>query len=103
MCKKIKYKNYRIGKYLFTVEIVKGCDFLGDYYNITIRDRHDVPQNFFERIKLKFNDGYVIGNSYWRPLFDKESFERFVLDKLDFIVENKFKVEEANTMWEGLS
>lgn len=32
MCKKTKYKNYRIGKYLFTVEIKKGCDCFGDYF-----------------------------------------------------------------------
>lgn len=102
MCRKTKYKNYRIGKYLFTVEIKKGCDCFGDYFYITIRDRHDVPRNFFERIKLKFKNEYVIGDSYWRPLFDKKNFERFILDKLDFIVDNKFNLEEANILWENL-
>lgn len=102
MCKEIKYKNYRIGKYLFTVEIKKGCDYFGDYFDITVRDRHDIPRNFFEKIKLKFKSGYVIGGSYWRPLFNRESFERYVLSKLNFIVENKFNVEEANTFWENL-
>ena len=102
MCKKTKYKNYRIGKYLFTVEIKKGCDCFGDYFYITIRDRHDAPRNFFERIKLKFKNEYVIGDSYWRPLFDKKNFERFILDKLDFIVDNKFNLEEANILWENL-
>lgn len=102
MCKETKYKNYRIGKYLFTVEIKKGCDYFGDYFDITVRDRHDAPRNFFEKIKLEFKSGYVIGDSRWRPLFDKKSFERFVLDRLDFIVDNKFNLEEANILWENL-
>lgn len=103
MSKEIKYKNYRIGPFLFTVEMIKSADMFGDYVDITVRKRHDFPRNFFERTKIKFKERYIIGNSIWRPAFNNESLEQFILNKLDFITDTLFKVKNFETMWENLN
>ena len=102
MSKEIKYKNYRIGPFLFTVEMIKGADMFGDYVDITVRKRHDFPGNFFERVKIKFKKKYIIDDSIWRPTFNNKSLEQFILDRLDFITDSLFKIKDFETMWKNL-
>lgn len=102
MSKEIKYKNYRIGPFLFTVEMIKGADMFGDYVDITVRKRHDFPRNFFERVKIKFKKKYIIGDSIWRPTLNNKSLEQFILDRLDFITDSLFKIKDFETMLENL-
>ena len=51
MHKEVKYKNYRIGPFLFTVEIIKGADMFGDYVDITVRKHHDSHEILLKELK----------------------------------------------------
>lgn len=90
------YKDYRIGKYIFTVHLLKGKNDKDIY--IEICDWHLPPRNRKERRKIKVYDYF-----FWRYDLETESIEDFILKECLFVIKKIEKEKDFYKQWEKLS
>ena len=88
----MRYKDYRIGKYTFTLHLNRDAD--GDV-RIAVFDWHLPPRSWWEHLKQKYSVK-CYGVKYWRPNFLPHSYislEDFIQSFLEEII-NKWELNE---------
>ena len=79
---KVKYKDFRIGKYLFTVKFIKYETFI----NFNVMPVHDHPHNKWQRIK-EFFKIKIYTSQFWYPE-GKKTLRETVAECLEEIIED---------------
>lgn len=100
MDKNIKYKDYRIGKYLFTVQFIRRYDLWGSAVDVVVWEHH-IPRKLFIHRVIDF---FKYTNYYHQTWISgmSETVEEFAIRLCDLAshqIENK---AEAEKFWEDL-
>lgn len=82
MKKEIKYRDYRIGKEVYTVKLVfqpNGSIFNGPAVDVHVMAWHLPPRNLWERLIEWWR--YGISDSTWEPQISAASLDAYIIDK----------------------
>lgn len=93
---KVKYKDFRIGKYLFTVKFVKYKRFIG----FDVMPVHDHPRNRWGRIK-EFFKIKLYASQFWYPEEEK-TLRETVAECLERILEEMEHPTTVENAWKYL-
>ena len=93
---KIKYKDFRIGKYLFTVKFIKNKTSI----DFDVMPIHDHPHNRWKRIK-EFFKIKVYASQSWYPEEEK-TLRETVAECLEKIIENMEHPMTVEQTWKYL-
>lgn len=102
--KEVKYQDYRIGSYTYTVRLtyLPAGGIL--HYNPTVRvdvmKWHLPPTTFLGKITEGFK--YALDTYEWDPCISKLSLADYCIDKCLIFVEMREAVEKANTEWDSI-
>lgn len=96
--KKVKYKDYRIGEYLFTVRICDcGINCLGHReFDYEVREQHPHPTNW---LKEFFKQEKVYGSDMWFSSFPT-TLEEDIIHTCATVAKELDGLKEAEKMWE---
>lgn len=98
----VKYKDIRIGKFIFTVKLtaVRDCDF-GDIVRYEVYDWHIPAPTAFKRFFQWWKLEYYGGGS-WCPLDCKDTLEERLVWKCDQVVKEFYAHKDFQEQWENI-
>lgn len=102
MRKDVKYKNLRIGPYLFTIKMTATNDELlgkGVYYDIY--EHHFPARTWFGRFCQWWKLTYY-GHGYWNPNCCDDTLEQRLVWKCDSIVKQMDNEKSFQKQWENI-
>lgn len=93
------YKDYRIGKYVFTVKFTftAGIDG-GPAVVVHVMDWHQPPHNLWGRIFETWK--YSLNCGIWDPMLTEASLEAYAIDKCKLETVRRLNVERGYKEWE---
>ena len=96
--KKVKYKDYRIGEYLFTVRICDcGINCLGHReFDYEVYERHPHPTNW---LKEFFNSRTVYSRDMWFSSLST-TLEEDIINTCATVAKKLDSLKKAEKMWE---
>ena len=96
----VKYKDYRIGKYLFTVQFTRRYDLLVPAVDVVVWEHHTPRKSFIHRLIDFFKyDSYWTGCHF---IGDGETLDEYAIRCCDHVV-NLFEEKiAAEKFWEDL-
>ena len=97
------YRDYHIGENAFTVHLLREDEPLLDTYDIkiTICEPHLPPPSRWAYIKQCFKTK-VYREVYWRPAFETISFEDFVIQEIEYVIEKEERKMRLEKEWQDL-
>lgn len=98
--KNIKYKDYRIGKHVFTVKLTHlphGGVCSNDSVKVEIMEWHTPPRNFWERITESWK--YYLNSWVWDPYVTGASLDYFCISYCDYEASKKADSEKFQKEW----
>lgn len=101
--KKIHYKDYRIGKYVFTVKFIFALNGGGGIRNgsaiiVHVMNWHQPPRNLWGRISEIWK--YSLDCSTWDPMLTNMTLEDYTIYRCNHEAEWQMNVERCNKEWE---
>lgn len=97
MRENVKYRNIRIGKHVFTCQLVKR----DGYVTISVQEWHLPPYNKWEAFcqwwKIKT---YI--TTYWNPDFTKETLEESIINACEMVVADLSTVSTFDKQWDDI-
>ena len=103
MKKEIRYKDYRIGHYVYTVKLTRLPNG-GFHYTPVVRVQvmkwHLRPRNLWECITEWWK--YNINNWVWDPTLTETSLDDYCINKCNFITNKRIAIERGDKEWEAL-
>lgn len=102
MKKKIHYKDYRVGKYVFTVKFIFTLDGGingGPAVIVHLMDWHQPPHNLWGRISEIWK--YSLNCNIWDPMLTEASLEAYTTDKCKLEMVRRLNVERGYKEWEA--
>ena len=95
----VKYKDYRIGKYLFTVRFQRRYDLCGPAVDVEVWEQHTPRKGFIYRLIDFFKY-----SRYWHGtwLAGDEPLEDYAIRLCDFVVSAMKEVDDAEKFWNDL-
>lgn len=95
----IKYKDYRIGKYLFTVRFQRRYDLGGPAVDVEVFEQHTPRKGFIYRLIDFFKY-----NRYWHGtwLAGDEPLENYAIRLCDLVATTMEEVKDAEKFWDDL-
>lgn len=97
------YRDYRIGENAFTVHFLREKDCFLDTYDIkiTICEPHLPPPSRWAYIKQCFKTK-VYREVYWRPALETISFEDFIIQEIEYVIEKEERKVRLEKEWQDL-
>jgi hypothetical protein len=98
----VKYKDYRIGRDVYTVKLEYQPQG-GFHYNPAVRVEvmkwHQPPRNLWERITEWWK--YYLSGWTWDPSLTKTSLDAYCVDKCNLETEQRLTIERGDKEWEA--
>ena len=100
--KNTKWKDFRIGNYVFTVRVRRCSDFSTDFTKIKyiIFELHAHPKNWFEMVCETFRYGYYERGSIYEML-KTSSLEDFILYTCEKVIKRNEKLLTDEKDWKN--
>lgn len=97
--KDVKYKDYRIGKYIFTVRFQRRYDLGEPAVEVEVWEQHTPRTGFIHRLIDFFKY-----NRYWHGTWiaGDEPLKDYAIRLCDFVVNAMEEVEDAEKFWDDL-
>lgn len=95
------YKDYRIGKYIFTVKytyMLNGGINGNPAVYVQVMEWHQPPRNLWEKISEFWK--YNLDSGTWDTLLTDAALEDYAIDKCTHEVERRMNVERCDKEWE---
>ena len=97
----VKYKDYRIGKYLFTVQFIRRYDLGSPAVDVIVWEHHTPRKHFIHRVIDFFKyEHYWWGT--WLASSD-ETLEEYAIRLCDFVVNAMENEKNAEKFWNDLN
>jgi hypothetical protein len=95
----VKYKDYRIGKYIFTVRFQRRYDRSGPVVNVEVWEQHTPRKGFIYRLIEFFKY-----NRYWYGIWfaGNEPLENYAIRLCNFVANAMKEVDDAEKFWNDL-
>lgn len=103
MKKEIKYRDYRIGKDVYTVKFTylrNGGINSGPAVYVEIMTWHLPPHNFWQRITEFWK--YNLNCGTWDPALTEASLEAYCIDKCNIETVRRIDIERGDKNWESI-
>ena len=107
MKNEVRYKDYRIGRDVYTVKLTPlppGSFFYGPVVRVQVMEWHLPPRNLRERITEWWK--YNISTWEWVPALTEASLDAYCIDKCKFEAARRIAFERGNERgnkeWEAL-
>ena len=102
MKNEVKYKDYRIGRDVYTVKLTyfpQGGLF-GPEVNVEVMKWHLPPRNLWERITEWWK--YSLSGWVWNPTLTESSLDAYCIDKCNYETAKRIAIERGDKEWEAL-
>lgn len=102
MKNEVKYKDYRIGRDVYTVKLIylpQGGP-LGPEVHVEVMKWHLPPRNLWEYITEWWK--YSLSNWDWIPALTKVSLDAYCIDKCNYETAKRIAIERGDKEWEAL-
>ena len=99
--KEIKYKDIRVGHYVYTVKmklLPQGSVFNGTAVEVDVMAWHLPPRNFWERLAEFWR--FSLSSWTWDPQISEASLEAFVIDKCAYETNKLLCQDRGVREWE---
>ena len=95
------YKDYRIGKNVFTIHLYREKDCLLDLYDVRVKicEWHLPPRSRWE-YSNQFFKIKVYRDVYWRPYLTSISLEDFIIQEIEEVIKTEEKKLKLDKEWE---
>lgn len=102
MKNEVKYKDYRIGRDVYTVKLtyLPHGDFCGPAVSVQVMKWHQPPRNLRERITEWWK--YSISDWEWIPTLTESSLDAYCIDKCNYETVKRIAIERGDKEWEAL-
>lgn len=102
MKNEVKYKDYRIGRDVYTVKLTYlpqgGC--FGPEVRVEVMKWHQPPRNLWERITEWWK--YYLSGWEWIPSLTEASLDAYCIDKCNYETWQRITAERGDKEWEAL-
>lgn len=102
MKNEVKYKDYRIGRDVYTVKLIylpQGGLF-GPEVRVEVMKWHLPPRNLWERITEWWK--YYLSGWEWIPSLTEASLDAYCIDKCNYETWRRITAERGDKEWEAL-
>ena len=95
------YKDYRIGKNVFTIHLYREKDCLLDLYDVRVKicEYHLPPRSRWEYSKQFFGIK-VYRDVYWRPSLPSVPLEDFIIQEIEEVIKTEEEKLKLDKEWE---
>ena len=103
MKNEVRYKDYRIGRDVYTVKLTyepQGGFFYNPVVRVEVMKWHLPPRNLWERITEWWK--YYLSGGTWDPSWTKASLDDYCINKCSFETEQRLSTERCDKEWEAL-
>jgi hypothetical protein len=100
--REVKYKDYRIGRDVYTVKLThlpQGGFFYNPVVRVQIMKWHLPPRNLWERVTEWWK--YNIDTHVWDPTLTEVSLNAYCIDECNLATANRIAVERGDKEWEA--
>lgn len=97
MKKEIRYKDYRIGRDVYTIKLTRLSH--GVVY-VQVMKWHLPPRNLWERITEWWK--YIICEGVWDPTLMEASLDAYCIDKCNLETVKRIAIKRGDKEWEAL-
>ena len=102
MKNEVKYKDYRIGRDVYTVKLTyspQGSLF-GPEVHVKVMKWHLPPRNLWERIAEWWK--YYLSGWVWNPTLTDASLDAYCIDKCNYEAAQRIAIERGDKEWKAL-
>lgn len=97
----IKYKDYRVGREIYTVKMKympNGSIFNGTAVSVQVMKWHTQPRTIWEKLTEFWR--YELSSWTWDPQISESSLEAYVIDKCAFEADKRLRQGRGAKEWE---
>lgn len=103
MKNEVRYKDYRIGRDVYTVKLMyqpQGGFCYNPVVRVEVMKWHLPPRNLWERITEWWK--YYLSGGTWDPSLTEASLDAYCIDKCNYETWQRITVERGDKEWEAL-
>ena len=102
MKNEVRYKDYRIGRDVYTVKLTylpQGGFSYNPVVHVEVMKWHLPPRNLWERITEWWK--YYLSDGTWDPIWIDTSLDDYCIEKCNFETAQRIAIERCNKEWEA--